>query len=137
MGEDKNAGMVLYINGEPWHIDPAAGLPEITAKPTEDLPAIFSSSLAGSASCVAVAFSAFAELFTRACEALAQIMDEVAEFIAEIVRAQVTFERAMEAAERERPKWVAIYRRTKKARTRKKYEKRILRWYLEEVETDA
>lgn len=34
------------------------------------------------------------------------------------------------------PEWVAIYKRTKKARIRKKYRDRIVRWYLNDIRRD-
>jgi len=134
MGEENNTALTLYINGEPCHIDPAAGLPEIAAMPTADLPAAFHGGMDGAVSCAAFALTALGEAIRRAIEAITPTMAAVAAFFAELAHTQVTFERAMAAAERERPKWVAIYRRTKKVRTRKKYQKRIMRWYLEEVE---
>lgn len=140
MGED-NKAMTVYIDGRPI---PALGnLPEITEVPTSDLPDAFYGGMAGAGIYAGFALSAAAESFSRAAaaileafqritDAMAPTIREIAEWLAAVHRAEALFNEALEAAKVGRPKWVTIYRRTKKGRIRKKYRDRILRWYLSE-----
>lgn len=129
MGEENTTAMTLYINGEPYNLGDNSGLPTLTTLPDAELPAIFQGGITGAAACLSIAFSAVLEAWRRVAEQATVIIQALADAIHTVT----LFERAMEAAEQERPKWIMIYRRTKKARIRKKYHKRIMTWYLEEV----
>lgn len=47
---------------------------------------------------------------------------------------RTVFITALALCEQEHPKWVRIYARTKKRRTRKKYKKRIMQYYMDSTQ---
>lgn len=59
---------------------------------------------------------------------------ETAQTMIEAIRQEI---RALEWAKNNHPEWVAIYKRTKKARIRKKYYDRIMRGYAAEIEKEV
>lgn len=76
---------------------------------------------------IAVSLADVAEAIRCVCGTIDQIWPYLRDIEAEHLR------RAIKWAEVNRPKWVAIMRRTKKHRIRKKYADRILRAYEEET----
>lgn len=137
MGEEsKDTGMVAYIDGKP--VDPIQGIPELSTLEEPEAKTggqeimaakfegtISTEQLAEAAETIRAAFAALTATFER---------------VAEVVRAAVSaiawgyeLERAIQWEEIYNPRLVHFYRHTKKGRIRKKYAKRIMAWYFEEV----
>lgn len=137
MGPDGKgtAQAAAYIDGQPVQYAGEITLPEITAAPeqmesTEAPPLLASMGLtmeqAGKVAKV------MAEAFRTFCVAL----EEAAAAVTKIwgaVQAAEEFRKALRWAEAANRPLAARYHRTKKKRIRKKYAKRILTWYREEI----
>ena len=122
MGED-NKPCTAYLvtdTGERVPVD-VENLPEITPSETDKL-VNAARALAKAAEAVTVTFNVAAEAFGKWIRA-----------IAGAVEAQHEMETALRWASVDNRKLYNRYRRTKKRRTRKKYAKRILKWYRAEV----
>lgn len=128
--ENEGKDLVAYIDGQPVEIADIT-MPDIQAAPNEDLPGIFTAGFSSAAFCASVSCAALVEAFRRALEAVQPAIAALAEMIG----AADEWDCALAAADIYRPKWAHFYRHTKKRRIRKKYMKRIVRWYREEVES--
>lgn len=127
MGEDgKGAEMVVYLDGVPCTGITTA---EITAASDEELQEYAQHGAMEFSASASVVFTAVVEMFQRA---IVEATTALGAIVA-AVHAADEWDKALAAAERERPKWAYIYKHTKKARIRKKYIGRIMRWYLEEA----
>lgn len=139
MGEDgKPTNMVVYIDGQPVQYGGEIALPEIT--PGQEEPQKI-------APVVNPDTGISTEMACKAAMTLSQVWREVAitvDMLAdEIIDWLKTVEAAGKAAEefKKALRWAEAYNRplayryhhTKKKRTRKKYAKRILAWYREEI----
>lgn len=125
MGEDgKNTEMVVYMDGVPCTEITTA---EITAASDEELLQYANHGAVEFSASATVVFTAVAEMFRRAIVGAITALGAIVAAVAD------EWDKALAAAERERPKWAYIYKHTKKARIRKKYIGRIMRWYFEEV----
>lgn len=145
MGEDNKAtGMVAYMDGQPAGEIPET-LPELALAP--DAAAEVSPLQAALSSLSTVEIRIDPEAAARLVSSVKEAWQSVLlafEPVAEAFRAWIRSVAAEVAAHEEMEKalrWVSIgnrplynrYRHTKKKRTRKKYAKRILAWYREEV----
>lgn len=137
MGEENKATeMVAYINGQP--VGTVQEIPELSAleEPVAGT---------GGQQIVAARFEGTisTEKLAEALEPLHAAFHAVTatfERVAEVMRAAVStiawgyeLQRAIQWAEIYNPRLVHFYRHTKKVRIRKKYAKRIMAWYFEEV----
>lgn len=133
MGPDeKNAGQVAaYIDGQPVQY---AG--EITTPPEQDMTPIEAppllASLGFTMEQAGEAARYLAEAFRVFCDQLAEAARAVVDAWGAIQRAE-EFRKALRWAEAANRPLAARYHRTKKKRIRKKYAKKILAWYREEI----
>ena len=138
MGPDeKNTGpLAVYMDGQPVGI--AYGeIPEISLaeeEPTEAVPpAVFSG---GSATITLEQASEAMKSLAWAWDAICMAIDEAGKAMTRVwqaARVALEFQEAMRWASVYNRPLAYRYRHTKKKRTRKKYAKRILAWYREEV----
>lgn len=81
-------------------------------------------------------FDRLRDALIASVQPVAEAMKEIFQFVAELyipyALANEEWEKAYLWAIAHRPKWVRIYNRTKKRRTRKKYRDKILREYRKE-----
>lgn len=132
-------GATVYHDGQPVGVD-KLDLPQIEMADQEerDLCGALAAPAAGT-----ITLNITPERLTAATEGLKMIW---AAMLAEVERAAAAFvkmwpemweveerRRALRWAEVYKPRWAHIYHHTKKGRTRKKYIKRIVAWYREEV----
>lgn len=126
MGPDGKgtAQAAVYIDGQPVQYAGEITLPEITAAPEQmestEAPPLLAS----------MGFTV--EQFNEAARFMAEAFGIFCDKLAEATRAMVDAWEAIRAAEANRP-LAARYHHTKKKRIRKKYAKRILAWYREEI----
>ena len=74
------------------------------------------------------------EAAAETARAIGEALQKTFETITPVIKAILNGESlAMLWASNTHPEWVAIYKRTKKARTRKKYRDRIMRAYYAEI----
>lgn len=137
MGPDKkNTGpLAVYIDGQP--VETAYGeIPEISLaeEPVEAVPsAVFSG---GSVTITLEQASEAMKSLAWAWDAICMAIDEAGKAMTRVwraARAALEFQEAMRWASVYNRPLAYRYRQTKKKRTRKKYAKRILAWYREEV----
>ncbi len=130
MGPDDKTGVqgaALYIDGQPVRVD-KLDLPQIEMADQEAGTItlnITPERLATAAEGLKMIWAAMLAEVEQAAAAFAKMWPEI--WAAEERR------RALRWAEVYKPRWAHIYHHTKKGRTRKKYIKRILAWYREEV----
>lgn len=141
MGEENKATeMVAYIDGQP--VGAIQGIPEMStleepesqAGNLETLKAVAAAKFEGAIS--AEQLEEAVETIRAAFAALAATFERVAEVMRDAVSAIAwgyELQRAIQWAEIYNPRLVHFYRHTKKGRIRKKYAKRIMAWYFEEV----
>lgn len=138
MGPDeKDTGlMTVCMDGQP--VGTAYGeIPEISTaaeEPTEAVPPAMISG--GSAIITMERVSEAMKLLAEAWGAICTALDEAARAVSKIWSAALAaeeFRKALRWAEAANRPLAARYHRTKKKRIRKKYAKRILAWYREEV----
>ena len=127
MGPDRKdtAQAAVYIDGQPMQYAGEITLPEQVERPAPPL----LSSMGQQAGKVA---EAMAEGFRAICIAI----EEAAAAVTKIwgaIQAAEEFRKALRWAEAVNRPLAARYHRTKKKRIRKKYAKRILAWYREEI----
>lgn len=140
MGSDeKSAGAVaVYVDGQPVQYAREITLPEITEDPeraehTEEPPAMTcGGSMTITLERASEAVKLLAEAWGEICTTLAAASKAAAKVWAAYLEA-AEFQAAMRWADAYNHKLAARYHRTKKKRTRKKYAKRIVAWYREEV----
>lgn len=137
MGPDKkNTGpLAVYIDGQP--VGTAYGeIPEISLEeePMEAVPsAVFSG---GSVTITLEQASEAMKSLAWAWDAICMAIDEAGKAMTRVwqaARVALEFQEAMRWASVYNRPLAYRYRHTKKKRTRKKYAKRILTWYREEV----
>lgn len=140
MGSDeKSAGAVaVYVDGRPVQYAREISLPEITEDPeraehAEAPPAMTcGGSVAITLDQASEAMKSLAGAWDAICTTLAAASRAVAKMWAAYLAA-AEFQTALRWADAYNHKLAARYHRTKKKRTRKKYAKRIVAWYREEV----
>lgn len=154
MGPDEKGAtqVVAYMDGKPVRYVRAIDLPEITAEPENmvrvEVPKLIASTeitaedimerqeapplLASLGLTVDEAARYLAEAFRVFCDQLAEGARAVADAWGAIMAAD-EFRKAMRWAEAANKPLAYRYHHTKKKRIRKKYAKRILAWYREEV----
>lgn len=140
MGSDeKSAGAVaVYVDGQPVQYAREITLPEITedperAKHAEAPPAMTcGGSVAITLDQASEAMKSLTGAWDAICTTLAAASRAVAKMWAAYLAA-AEFQTALRWADTYNHKLAARYHRTKKKRTRKKYAKRIVAWYREEV----
>ena len=130
MGPDGKgtAQAAVYIDGQPVQYTGEITLPEQTERQTPPLLA----SLGLTVEQANKAARYLAEAFRIFCDQLAEAARAVADAWGAIVAAE-EFRKALRWAEAADKPLACRYHRTKKKRIRKKYAKRILAWYREEV----
>ena len=138
MGPDKkNTGpLTVYMDGKPVGI--AGGeIPEISLAAEETVeavpPAVFSG---GSVTITLEQASEAMKSLAWAWDAICMAIEEAGKAMARVwqaARVALEFQEAMRWASAYNRPMAYRYRHTKKKRTRKKYAKRILVWYREEV----
>ena len=127
MGPDGKgtAQAAVYIDGQPVQYAGEITLPEITAAPEQmestEAPPLLAS----------MGFTV--ERFNEAARFMAEAFGIFCDKLAEATRAMVDAWEAIRAAEAANRPLAARYHHTKKKRIRKKYAKRILAWYREEI----
>lgn len=138
MGPDeKGTGpLTVYMDGQPVGI--AGGeIPEITLEaeePVEDVPSAVLSG--GSVTITMEQASEAMKSLTGAWDAICTTLERAGKALARVWAAcweALEFQEAMRWASAYNRPLAYRYRHTKKKRTRKKYAKRILAWYREEV----
>lgn len=140
MGSDeKSAGAVaVYVDGRPVQYAREITLPEITEDPeraehAEAPPAMTcGGSVAITLDQASEAMKSLAGAWDAICTTLAAASRAAAKMWAAYLAA-AEFQTALRWADAYNHKLAARYHRTKKKRTRKKYAKRIVAWYREEV----
>ena len=136
MGPDGKgtAKAAVYIDGQPVQYAGEITLPEIAAEPEQverPAPPLLASMGLTMEQAGKVA-KVMAEAFRTFCVAL----EEAAAAVTKIwgaIQAAEEFRKALRWAEAANRPLAARYHRTKKKRIRKKYAKRILTWYREEI----
>lgn len=130
MGPDgkDTAQAAVYIDGQPVQYAGEITLPEKAERPAPPLLA----SLGLTVEQANEAARYLAEAFRIFCDQLAEAARAVADAWGAIVAAE-EFRKALRWAEAANKPLACRYHRTKKKRIRKKYAKRILAWYREEV----
>lgn len=145
MGEDNKAtGMVAYLEGQPVGKIPET-LPDLALAPdaTAEVSPLHAALSSLSTAEIRIDPEAAARLVSSVKEAWQGILlafEPVAEAFQEWIRS-IAAEVAAHEEKEKALRWASIgnrplynrYRHTKKKRTRKKYAKRILAWYREEV----
>lgn len=138
MGPDEKGGgpLTVYMDGQT--VGTAYGeIPEISLaaeEPTEAVPPAMISG--GSITITLEQASEAVKSLAGAWDAICVTVEEIGKRLARVwtvCRAVVEFQEAMRWASVYNRPLVYRYRHTKKKRTRKKYAKRILAWYREEV----
>ena len=139
MGPDeKSAGVVaVYVDGHPVQYAGEITLPEITEDPeraehAEAPPMFFGGSVAITLDQASEAMKPLAGVWDAIRTALAAASRAVTKMWAAYLAA-AEFQTALRWADAYNRPLAARYHRTKKKRTRKKYAKRIVAWYREEV----
>lgn len=136
MGPDEKdaAQVVAYIDGQPVQYAGEITLPEIPAEPEQvERPAPpLLASLGITVEQANEAARYPAEAFRVFCDQLAEAARAVADAW-DTIRAAEEFRKALRWAEAANRPLAARYHHTKKKRIRKKYTKRILSWYREEI----
>lgn len=137
MGPDGKgtAQAAAYIDGQPVQYAGEITLPEITTAPeqmesTEAPPLLASMGFTVEQFNEAARF--MAEAFGIFCDKLAEAARAMVDAW-EAIRAAEEFRKALRWAEAANRPLAARYHHTKKKRIRKKYAKRILAWYREEI----
>lgn len=130
MGPDgkDTAQAAVYIDGQPVQYAGEITLPEQVERPAPPL----LSSMGFTMEQANEAARYLAEAFRIFYDQLAEAVRAVADAWGAIVAAE-EFRKALRWAEAANKPLACRYHRTKKKRIRKKYAKRILAWYLEEV----
>ena len=139
MGEDsKPTRVVAYIDGKPVDVN-MDNLPEITPAPEAEEIAVPTLSIPDFSITMDKANEAMAQL-SEAFRLFCVQLDEVARNTAtlcrrvlNIINAAEEFKKALRWADEYNRPLAYRYHHTKKKRIRKKYAKRILAWYREEV----
>ena len=138
MGPDeKGTGpLTVYMDGQPVGI--AGGeIPEITLEAEEPVEAVPSAVLSGGSVTITMEQASEAmKSLAWAWDAICMAIDEAGKAMTRVwqaARAALEFQEAMRWASVYNRPLAYRYRHTKKKRTRKKYAKRILAWYREEV----
>lgn len=143
MGEDNKAtGMVAYLEGQPVGEIPEP-LPELAPDAAAEVSPLQAALSSLSTAEIRIDPEAAARLVSSVKEAWQGILlafEPVAEAFQEWIRS-IAAEVAAHEEKEKALRWASIgnrplynrYRHTKKKRTRKKYAKRILAWYREEV----
>ncbi len=132
--ESGTAQAAVYIDGQPVQYAGEITLPEIAAEPEQverPAPPLLASMGLTMEQAGKVA-KVMAEAFCTFCVAL----EEAAAAVTKIwgaIQAAEEFRKALRWAEAANRPLAARYHRTKKKRIRKKYAKRILAWYREEI----
>ena len=129
MESGAKATLIIQTGGQSLQIGGAAPLPDFPGMATETLQAALSGGIDAAAMGLGISLAAITETFRRVAASLAPAFRAIGEWLVESQKQEAIFTAAMEAAKAERPKWATIYNRTKKARVRQKYKKRIIRWY--------
>lgn len=141
MGEENRADdLVVYEDGQPVGRVGEFQLPEITVAPVEPAPLYSEEEMAaefaafGEGMTIAIeqAEENFRELWEKASMALEGVGKALADMWRRIM-AGAYWEDALRWAEAYNRPLAWRYHHTKKKRTRKKYAKRILEWYREEI----
>ena len=130
MGPDGKgtAQAAVYIDGQPVQYAGEITLPERAERPAPPLLASMGFTMEQAneaASYLAEAFRVFCEQLEEAARAVADAWEAIKE--------AAEFHKALRWAEAANRPLAARYHRTKKKRIRKKYAKRILTWYREEI----
>lgn len=130
MGPDgkDTAKAAIYIDGQPVQYAGEITLPEQVERPAPPLLA----SMGFTMEQANEAARYLAEAFRIFCDQLAEAARTVADAWGAIVAAE-EFRKALRWAEAANRPLACRYHRTKKKRIRKKYAKRILAWYREEI----
>lgn len=126
--ESGTAQAAVYIDGQPVQYAGEITLPEQVERPAPPLLASMGLTIEQAGKVAKV----MAEAFRTFCVAL----EEAAAAVTKIwgaVQAAEEFRKALRWAEAANRPLAARYHRTKKKRIRKKYAKRILTWYREEI----
>lgn len=137
MGSDEKgaAQAVVYIDGQPVQYAGEITLPEIVVAP-EQMESMEAPPLLASMGFTIEQFNEaarfMAEAFGVFCDKLAEATRAIVDAW-EAIRAAEEFRKALRWAEAANRPLAARYHRTKKKRIRKKYAKRILAWYREEI----
>lgn len=132
--ESGTAQAAVYIDGQPVQYAGEITMPEIAAEPEQverPAPPLLASMGLTMEQAGKVA-KVMAEAFRTFCVAL----EEAAAAVTKIwgaIQAEEEFRKALRWAEAANRPLAARYHRTKKKRIRKKYAKRILTWYREEI----
>ena len=130
MGEENKAtGMVAYIGDKP------VGICEEIPALTELDPVAGAEAIAGG-TVTAEKLAEVTETIHAAFDALVPVFEQLARSLRRVAAAIVLgyeLQKAFQWAEVYNPKLAHFYHHTKKRRIRKKYAKRILAWYREEV----
>ena len=138
MGPDeKNTGpLAVYMDGQPVGIayGEITEISLVAEEPTEDVPpaVISGGSMTIALEQASEAVKLLAEAWDAICATLAAASKAAAKVWAAYLEAE-EFQAAVRWADAYNHKLAARYHRTKKKRTRKKYAKRIVAWYREEV----
>jgi len=129
MGDQAKTTLIIQTDGQNLQIGGDAPLPVFPGMATETLQAALSGGIDAMAMGLGISLAAITETFRRVAASLAPAFRAIGGRLIELQKWETIFAAALEAAKVERPKWATIYNRTKKARIRKKYKNRILRWY--------
>lgn len=138
MGPDKkNTGpLTVYVDGQP--VGTAYGeIPEISLEAEEPTEAVPSAMISGGSMTITLeraseAMKSLAGKWDAICTTIEQAGKALAR-VWQAARVALEFQEAMRWASVYNRPLAYRYRHTKKKRTRKKYAKRILAWYREEV----
>lgn len=140
MGTDEmdTTQAVVYIDGQPVQYGGEITLPEITPgqeEPQEIAPVVIpDTGISTEMACkAAAAFSSAWRAITTTVDTLADTIIDWLQTVEAAVRAAEEFRKALRWAEAYNRPLAYRYHHTKKKRTRKKYAKRILMWYREEI----
>ena len=130
MGEENNAaGMVAYMDGKPVEIceeiPTLTELEPVTAEEAAARGTVTAEKLAEVTETINAAFAAIVPTFEQLARSLGRFAAAIA--------LGYELQKAIRWAEVYNPKLAHFYHHTKKRRIRKKYAKRILAWYREEV----
>ena len=130
MGEEnKGTGMVVCLDGKPVEI--CEEIPTLT-----ELEPVAGAEVTASGSVTAEKLAEVTETIRAAFDALVPPLEQVARSLQRFAAAIALgdeLQKAIRWAEVYNPKLAHFYHHTKKRRIRKKYAKRILAWYREEV----
>lgn len=138
MGPDENATslMTVYMDGQP--VGTAYGeIPEISVAAEEPMEAVPPATISSGSAIITLERAGEAmKLLAEAWGAICTALDEAARAVSKIWSAALAaeeFRKALRWAEAANRPLSARYHHTKKKRIRKKYAKRILAWYREEI----